>query len=104
MTSIDFRVVVYEPKDYDWFLLPNFHVDLANQTIAVNTSLEYSPSFTIEPNGWEMNLLQVDLGRSNKFTKYNAISKTFFCLADLVEDIDIGKHVIIIYARFTRAH
>ena len=102
MTSVDFRVVVYEPTDYDWFLRPVFEVDLADQEVSVNTSLRYQPDFKIEPNGWQMTLLQINLGRSNKFTKYDSETRTFFCEADLVEQVDLGQHLITIEVRFVR--
>ena len=57
VTSIEFEVVVYEPTEFNWFLTPVFEVDAVDQTVAVGSSLTYSPEFTIEHNGWILTLL-----------------------------------------------
>ena len=46
--------------------------------------------------------MQVNLGRSNKFTKYDEISRQFSCVAELVDEVDIGEHSVLISAFFER--
>ena len=61
----------------------------------------YQPEFKIKLNGWTLNK-QVNLGRSNKFTNYDEITGIFSCIAENVEEVDIGKHSILITALFER--
>ena len=45
--------------------------------------------------------LQVDLGRSGKFTKYDKQKREFSFIGERVEMIDIGTHLVKIEARFS---
>ena len=59
----------------------------------------YSPDFVIQKNGWDVQLI-VDLGRSNKFTRFDKVKLQFYTIGDLVEEIDVGPHQIFFEARF----
>ena len=51
-------------------------------------------------NDWQIKI-QVNLGRANKFTRYNSDDSRFYTIADLVEKIDIGAYEVVIAAYFT---
>lgn len=44
--------------------------------------------------------MQVNLGRANKFTRYDSLLRKFYTIADLVEQVDIGAHEVQIVALF----
>ena len=70
--------------------------------MATGEAWHYFPAITVQLNGWELDL-RVNLGRSNKFTRYNKLSRSFHSVPDLVETVDIGSHEVKMAAIFTSA-
>ena len=70
MTSTEFDVVIFEQSDFDWSSRPTFDLKMATEVIAVGESRTFRPTLTIQENGWDYSLT-VNLGRSNKFTRYS---------------------------------
>ena len=60
----------------------------------------YRPPYSVIANGWQLNLL-VNLGRAEKFVRFNEESVVFSTKPEMVEDVDIGEHEIRITATFT---
>lgn len=44
---------------------------------------------------------QVDLGRTNKFTRYSDSKKEFRCISALLDETDLGSHEVKIKVIFT---
>ena len=46
--------------------------------------------------------MQVNLGRANKFTRFDVRRRRFSMIGNLIEKVDEGAHAIHIEARFTQ--
>ena len=99
-TFISFNLVVFENSELDWSLLPFFSANLVDQEVSLGNSLTYRPDIKIEPNGWDMQL-HTDLGRANKFTRFDAELLEFTCYAQMLDETDLGLHEIQIKVVFT---
>ena len=98
---MQFQVLVYSINDFDWSKRPSLTLVLRNQEITVGDEMAiYKPAYSVVTNGWNYEI-QVNLGRSNKFVRFDKDNFVFTTKADMVELIDVGDHEVRITAIFS---